>query len=333
MKIKAKKLLSLLSAIVVLLLVTIGITLYFVSEVFAKEFAAIVFYPYTLNSNFFLAISTLIFVIVSIVCMVKEKELPQWVMQLKLAATTCISVTLFTVIFFLAPLWNITNDNVIAYQNFNLFFHLLAPIVAILSFIFFDTDTKIKWRWTWCAILPTLIYGLSYLTLVLSTSDITYDIYNFAHNGTSSDIDITRALIFIAIMFGGTYALANLWWALNLTSYKISHREKKVKETGVMVKTVESEPKVEAVIVKPHSVTKVKVSKSSGNLYNGGVRTYHISTSKSLLGKWQVKLAGGEKAIKVFPTQLEAIEYTRELVKTQGGSIRLHSLDGRIRKI
>ena len=75
------------------------------------------------------------------------------------------------------------------------------------------------------------------------------------------------------------------------------------------------------------------MSKSSGNLYNGGVRTYHISTSKSLLGKWQVKLAGGEKAIKVFPTQLEAIEYTRELVKTQGGSIRLHSLDGRIRKI
>ena len=48
--------------------------------------------------------------------------------------------------------------------------------------------------------------------------------------------------------------------------------------------------------------------------------------------QWQVKLAHGEKAIKLFATQAEAIRFVKDLVKTQGGSIRVHSLKGKIRK-
>lgn len=60
-------------------------------------------------------------------------------------------------------------------------------------------------------------------------------------------------------------------------------------------------------------------------------RIYHISKRKDD-GKWQVKFAKGQKAIKLFRTQAEAIEYAKVLAENQGGSIRIHSLKGKIRK-
>lgn len=59
-------------------------------------------------------------------------------------------------------------------------------------------------------------------------------------------------------------------------------------------------------------------------------KTYHISKHPS--GKWQIKLAGGEKAIKLYNTQAEAIEAAKSLADNQDGSIRVHSLKGKMRK-
>lgn len=63
---------------------------------------------------------------------------------------------------------------------------------------------------------------------------------------------------------------------------------------------------------------------------NTGVKTYHIAKRPD--GKWQVKLANGQIAIKLFATQKEAIEYAEKLAKNQDGSIRVHSVKGKIRK-
>lgn len=82
------------------------------------------------------------------------------------------------------------------------------------------------------------------------------------------------------------------------------------------------------------TTTSLKVSELNNgrpdNLYKDKSRVYHISRHSS--GGWQVKLASGEKAIKTFPTQKEAITFARDLVRTQGGSIRVHSMTGSIRK-
>ncbi len=64
--------------------------------------------------------------------------------------------------------------------------------------------------------------------------------------------------------------------------------------------------------------------------YRSVPRVYHISKQPS--GKWQVKLATGERAIKLFDTQQQAIVYAKGLVKTQGGSIRIHAVSGKMRK-
>lgn len=79
------------------------------------------------------------------------------------------------------------------------------------------------------------------------------------------------------------------------------------------------------------TTTNIKTATRSDNKYKDGARTYHISRHFTS-GKWQVKLAHGEKAIKVLDTQKEAIDYAKNLVKTQGGSIRIHSVKGKIRK-
>ncbi len=101
-----------------------------------------------------------------------------------------------------------------------------------------------------------------------------------------------------------------------------------VKESAEPSKEEKVEPKKEEKV----SVTKeVKADVKKTDAKKSG-KVYHVSHHPSE-DKWQVKLAKGEKALKLFDTQLEAIQYAKEVSKSQGGSIRLHSVNGRIRKI
>lgn len=55
-------------------------------------------------------------------------------------------------------------------------------------------------------------------------------------------------------------------------------------------------------------------------------RVYHVAKRED--GKWQVKFANGEKAIKLFATQKEAIEYTKQLAANQEGKMLVHNSKG-----
>lgn len=61
-------------------------------------------------------------------------------------------------------------------------------------------------------------------------------------------------------------------------------------------------------------------------------KAYHISKHPTL-DKWQVKGTGSDKALKLFDTQEQAIQYAKQVAKNQGVSIRVHSKKGRIRSI
>ena len=56
---------------------------------------------------------------------------------------------------------------------------------------------------------------------------------------------------------------------------------------------------------------------------------YHVSQHKD---GWKVKLSSGAKAIKVFKTQAEAIEYAKNLSLKHNTSYQIHKKDGSIRK-
>ena len=72
--------------------------------------------------------------------------------------------------------------------------------------------------------------------------------------------------------------------------------------------------------------TKENESKSSKDT----AKNYHVAKRPD--GKWQVKFAGGEKAIKLFDTQAEAIAYAKKLAVNQDASISIHKKDGKMRK-
>lgn len=55
-------------------------------------------------------------------------------------------------------------------------------------------------------------------------------------------------------------------------------------------------------------------------------RIYHLSKRSD--GQWQVKFAGGDKVIKLFPNQKEALEYTKKMAKNQDGSVIIHNSRG-----
>lgn len=61
-------------------------------------------------------------------------------------------------------------------------------------------------------------------------------------------------------------------------------------------------------------------------------KTYHISLRKGD-GKWQVKIGGGEKAIKLFDTQAQAIDFAKSLADNQDANIVIHKKDGSFRKL
>ncbi len=61
-------------------------------------------------------------------------------------------------------------------------------------------------------------------------------------------------------------------------------------------------------------------------------KTYHVAKRKAD-GKWQVKIAGGSKAIKLFATQLEAIDFAKKLAENQEAKIVIHKEDGTFRRL
>lgn len=56
-------------------------------------------------------------------------------------------------------------------------------------------------------------------------------------------------------------------------------------------------------------------------------RVYHVAKRED--GKWAVKYAGGEKAIKLFNTQKEAIEYSKKMAENQDGALLVHNSKGK----
>ena len=61
---------------------------------------------------------------------------------------------------------------------------------------------------------------------------------------------------------------------------------------------------------------------------------YHVSKRDNDGREWKVFIESSDKVIKLFKTQQEALSYAQGLAKNKndGSSVRLHGLDGKMRK-
>lgn len=320
---------------------------------------------FTVLSNIFVVLVSLINSIVYIASIAKQKNYVKEGLQvLKLVAVVAVTITFLMVIIFLIPN-NTTGFNF--YGGSQLFLHLITPLVAAFSFIFLEYQTKIRFRFFFMPIFFALAYGAFYTIYAFTApAGTAIDWYGFLFpaNARVTPVDISKfttvnSLIFLGESLGGCLVFGFLYWLLNkimnliFIGYTIEPEQEyydEVEETPIEESIEEPDNKEESETSdkeketrkiskqsstkKSSSPSKSKKSSSSSapKKYKDGARVYHIARSKFVSRHWQVKLAGGEKAIKIFPTQAEAINYAKELVRKQGGSIRIHSMKGQLRK-
>lgn len=342
----------------------------------AKGFKSLKFY--TVLSNLLLAILTVPLLVHEIMGLKDEnKSVPLYATILKFLGVAGTTITFLTVVCFLSPMEVINGGSYFTmFIGSNFIYHLVAPLLALISFTIFESNSHLKFKETPFGLISVVAYAIFYILnlkfhFMTNGKDNVYDWYGFLGNDGNRSIWIV-----VVIMLVASYAICLLLWALKLLfghllfakvpmpieekaeteKQEESKENEKIEETKEPEQVKEEEPKKEAQSEesedKPEETqepsdeeidveiddtnedknqkSSTKIPSNKTNTYNGKTRTYHISKVE---GKgWQVKLATGKKAIKYFPTQKEAIAYAKSLSLSQGGSVRIHSVKGKMRK-
>ena len=117
---------------------------------------------------------------------------------LKLAAVCGVAITFAVVAFMFGPLYGFPQF----YKRGNLFFHLLEPVVAMAEFILIRRK-KIPFKYTIIAAVPTLLYGIGYMTNILINGiggpwPYTNDFYAFLSWGWPVGIGVFAVITLMA---------------------------------------------------------------------------------------------------------------------------------------
>lgn len=110
---------------------------------------------------------------------------------------------------------------------------------------------------------------------------------------------------------------------------KSEKKAKPVKKSPAKKPAVKKAPAKKAAPVKAAPAKKAPAKKAPAKKVDlkDATRVYHVAKREED-GMWAVKFAGGEKAIKLFKTQAEAIEYSKQMAENQGGKMLVHNSKG-----
>ena len=177
---------------------------------------------FTLQSNMMCGVVALIIVVFEILILLKKiDKLPVWLKTIKMVTNTGVFLTLVVVVFFLGFVAIAEGYSYfILFQDENLFFHFLTPLIAVISFTFFEKGDDIKFKYTFFNIIHMVLYANFYvinvmLELIKDDAIKRYDWYYFFA------ID-NNFLSFLIIFFGVilTYGLGFIMWFINRKLYK-----------------------------------------------------------------------------------------------------------------
>jgi cytoskeletal protein RodZ len=344
-----------------------------------------------------LILASFVMIIVDIVSLAKKKPLSKGAILFKYIATVGVMVTFIVVYAILCPAagWNYLSFALD--PSYLLWVHTVNPLLAFISFVFFEDEPHLNFRATFLGAIEVVLYAAAMIPLVWFY--VVYPPYlpmfalHDVYDNLADSISKTGSILYPANSIGmdcvwicgmilGAYLVAVLTWLLRNLFVRKFQKEQERKEkdeaedraekirtaqivlneddpsekkassapvveqepeaakpadkadgkasgddVAVIEDTEDSEEQEEAEEVAAENQAK----EANPTNYQNGPRVYHIAKQTST-GKWQVRLATGQKAIKLFDTQAQAIDYAKSLVRTQGGSIRVHSLKGKLRK-
>lgn len=134
---------------------------------------------------------------------------------------------------------------------------------------------------------------------------------------------ITENILLVAIIAGVVLVLVIVCIILATKSKKA--KTATVEDSTATTTATDNNDEVEVIEVDDSKPATATPQKEVTNIY-------HI-TLRAKDDKWQVKKQNSSKAMKLFDTQLEAINYAKTLAKSNNGSIRVHKVTGQIRKV
>ena len=154
-----------------------------------------VFRFFTCQSNVLCSVSALGMAVARLV-----GDVPQWVWILKYIGTAAVTVTMLTVILFLAPSVGKNWYEVLLKGPSNLFMHLLTPLLAIVSFCVFEKRGMSFAQSLW-GLLPLVVYGPHYLYRVVYAPEGKgwEDFYGFNKQG--------KWPVSFVLMFAGAFVI------------------------------------------------------------------------------------------------------------------------------
>lgn len=164
---------------------------------------------FTVDSNILMGIASLILLIYEYKYIFKKQFIPKNVHILKFIGTTSVALTFITTLVFFTP----TYGFYALYSNSNLIFHLIVPLLAIISFVFLE-KYKSRFSDSFLGIVPMFIYAVFYITNIiynLNNGGLTYkyDFYGFFFG------DVKNIYIVFPIILLVTYLMGLIMLFLN----------------------------------------------------------------------------------------------------------------------
>ena len=177
------------------------------------------FIYFTVDSNVLAALFCLVSIPYNIRKLLRGTgEYPLWLKLGCFAGTAAVSVTFWTVIIFLGPIYGYD----MMYVGINLPLHLLCPLMVFFTFVLFQNGKEFRFPLTLLGLLPTLLYGAVYLRQVVLLGVERggwKDFYHFNAGG--------RWYISIIAMSLATYLISvGVYFAHRLCSFLLRGRQK-----------------------------------------------------------------------------------------------------------
>lgn len=171
-----------------------------------------IFRFFTIDSNVLMGICALVVAIAQLQVLTgKASEVSTIIYAIKLMGTSAVMLTFLVTVFFLVPQFE---KPMILFYNSNLFFHLVVPLVSLLSFVLFEREANLPLSYSLLGALPTVIYAIYYISSIFKhlkngQVDRKYDFYNFL-NGKKEAAPIAASIVILI-----SYLISLLIWFMN----------------------------------------------------------------------------------------------------------------------
>ena len=153
---------------------------------------------YTVDANLFALISAILFLTL-------KKRIPKAVDILKYSSTLALLITFLVVIFILYPMRDF-NFNFLFLEGPNLYFHVLCPLIVLISFLLFENnELENTLKNNLYAMLFTLIYAV--IIISLNIAKVVTGPYPFLMVYSQP---LLASLFWVIVILGFAFVLARL---------------------------------------------------------------------------------------------------------------------------